>query len=186
MPAHRRAVVGAGYVGRRPPVLASLGNHVTCVERRRCPGAAGSGCLASGSRRELRTFAHRLRRARPPAHSYGLIVSAFDPAVRRPPDDPDVRVRSAIVDACDGADAIAIATECPDFAELDLAALRRVTRGPFRWPCSDLAKQGACGRLPLSRPGWFRRLRCRTASPVQPESHRSSNLARAGDTARSV
>jgi UDPglucose 6-dehydrogenase len=60
---------------------------------------------------------------------HGLIVSAFDPAVRRLPDDPDVRVRSAIVDACDGADAIAIATEWPEFAELDLAALRRVTRG---------------------------------------------------------
>jgi UDPglucose 6-dehydrogenase len=61
--------------------------------------------------------------------SAGLVVNAYDPAVREFADDPGVRVCSSIVEACTAADAIVIATEWPDFAGMDLRALRRVTRG---------------------------------------------------------
>jgi nucleotide sugar dehydrogenase len=59
----------------------------------------------------------------------GLRVSAYDPAVRELPLELDVRVGSSVLDACGGADAVVIATEWPEFAEMDLAAVRRVTRG---------------------------------------------------------
>lgn len=59
----------------------------------------------------------------------GFEVSAYDPAVRELPLDPNILVRSSSIEACELADAIVIATEWPEFAELDLAALRRVTRG---------------------------------------------------------
>jgi len=47
-------------------------------------------------------------------------VIAYDPAVRKLPEEPSVLVRSAIVDACTDADAVVIATEWPEFAEMDL------------------------------------------------------------------
>lgn len=59
----------------------------------------------------------------------GLNVTAYDPAVRELPEEPKVLVRSAILDACEKADAVVIATEWPEFAEMDLAVLRHVTRG---------------------------------------------------------
>jgi nucleotide sugar dehydrogenase len=59
----------------------------------------------------------------------GLRVSAYDPAVRKLPDEPNVVLRSSILEACNGVDAIAIATEWPEFADMELAAVRRVTRG---------------------------------------------------------
>ena len=75
--------------------------------------------------------------------SRGLTVTAFDPAVSAIADEPDVQVRSTVVDACDGADAVAIATEWPEFATIDLRALRRVTRG-------DLLFDGRCLISPSS------------------------------------
>jgi UDPglucose 6-dehydrogenase len=75
--------------------------------------------------------------------SRGLMVSAFDPAVSAIADEPGVQVRSTVVDACDGADAVAIATEWPEFATIDLRALRRVTRG-------DLLFDGRCLISPQS------------------------------------
>ena len=75
--------------------------------------------------------------------SRGLVVTAFDPAVSAIADEPDVQVRSTVVDACDGADAVAIATEWPEFATIDLRALRRVTRG-------DLLFDGRCLISPSS------------------------------------
>ena len=75
--------------------------------------------------------------------SRGLTVTAFDPAVSAIADEPDVEVRSTVVDACDGADAVAIATEWPEFATIDLRALRRVTRG-------DLLFDGRCLISPSS------------------------------------
>ena len=75
--------------------------------------------------------------------SRGLTVTAFDPAVSAIADEPDVQVRPTVVDACDGADAVAIATEWPEFATIDLRALRRVTRG-------DLLFDGRCLISPSS------------------------------------
>lgn len=59
----------------------------------------------------------------------GLSVNAYDPAVRDLPAEPRIRVRSSVVDACEGADAVVIATEWPEFAAMDLRAIRRATRG---------------------------------------------------------
>jgi UDPglucose 6-dehydrogenase len=59
----------------------------------------------------------------------GLQVSAYDPAVRVLPEDPNIAVRTTAAAACEGADAVVIATEWPEFAELDLSALRARTRG---------------------------------------------------------
>lgn len=59
----------------------------------------------------------------------GVRVSAYDPAVSELPDEPDVLVRSRMLEACADADAVVIGTEWPEFAEIDLVALRRVTRG---------------------------------------------------------
>ncbi len=59
----------------------------------------------------------------------GLHVSAYDPAVDALPADLGVRLRATAVEACAGADAIVVATEWPEFAEMDLVALRRAARG---------------------------------------------------------
>jgi UDPglucose 6-dehydrogenase len=59
----------------------------------------------------------------------GLAVNAYDPALRDLPGEPAIRVRSTIAEACEAADAVVIATEWPEFAGVDLRALRRVTRG---------------------------------------------------------
>ena len=59
----------------------------------------------------------------------GMSVSAYDPAVRDLPAEPRIRVRSTLADACEAADAVVIATEWPEFAAMDLRAIRRATRG---------------------------------------------------------
>jgi len=59
----------------------------------------------------------------------GLNVVAYDPAVRHVPEEPRLVVRPALIEACTDADAVVIATEWPQFAEMDLIALRGVTRG---------------------------------------------------------
>jgi len=59
----------------------------------------------------------------------GLNVVAYDPGVQQFPDEPRLSVRAALVEACADADAVVIATEWPEFAEMDLTALRLVTRG---------------------------------------------------------
>jgi UDPglucose 6-dehydrogenase len=59
----------------------------------------------------------------------GLNVAAYDPAVPQFPDEPHLVVRPALIEACAGADAVVIATEWPQFAEMDLFALRAITRG---------------------------------------------------------
>jgi nucleotide sugar dehydrogenase len=61
--------------------------------------------------------------------SAGFAVGAYDPAVRDLPADAGIRVRSTIAEACENADAVVIATEWPEFAAMDLRALRRATRG---------------------------------------------------------
>ena len=59
----------------------------------------------------------------------GFRLAAYDPAVRELPGETAVVVRAATLDACRGADAVVIATEWPEFAALDLQAVRAVTRG---------------------------------------------------------
>jgi UDPglucose 6-dehydrogenase len=108
--------------------------------------------------RQLRGFASAIERALAPGSSVGLLglafkagtadtrespaialarlliqsgfeVSAYDPAVRVVPEEPKIRVRAAIAEACQAADAVVIATEWPEFAEIDLRDLRAQTRG---------------------------------------------------------
>jgi len=108
--------------------------------------------------RQLRGFAAAIERALTPGSSVGLLglafkagtadtrespaialarllvesgyeLSAYDPAVRELPGEPKIRVRSDIAGACEGADAVVIATEWPEFADVDLRALRALTRG---------------------------------------------------------
>ena len=59
----------------------------------------------------------------------GLALTAYDPAVRDLPDDPSVLVRSSVAEACAGADAVVVATEWPEFAEIDLGSVRQLMRG---------------------------------------------------------
>jgi UDPglucose 6-dehydrogenase len=59
----------------------------------------------------------------------GRRVNAYDPAVRSIGDGAIVRVQRDAFAACAEADAVVVATEWPEFASLDLHALRRVTRG---------------------------------------------------------
>jgi UDPglucose 6-dehydrogenase len=108
--------------------------------------------------RQLRGFASAIERALPHGESVGLLglafkagtadtrespaialarlllragfrVRAYDPAVRELPDDLGITLRPSAVEACDGVDAIVIATEWPEFARIDLRSLRRATRG---------------------------------------------------------
>ena len=59
----------------------------------------------------------------------GRRVNAHDPAIRSMSDPAISRVDRDALGACTDADAVVIATEWPEFAALDLCALRHVTRG---------------------------------------------------------
>src|SRR5258705_2494040 len=59
----------------------------------------------------------------------GLSVNAYDPAVPVLPAEPRINVRSTPAGACEAADAVVIATKWPEFAAMDLRAIRRATRG---------------------------------------------------------
>lgn len=59
----------------------------------------------------------------------GFVVQAYDPAVSEVPAEPMVHIRSSARLACQGADAVVIATEWPEFADIDLEELRACTRG---------------------------------------------------------
>jgi UDPglucose 6-dehydrogenase len=61
--------------------------------------------------------------------STGRRVNAYDPAVRSVPEDGIARLHPDALAACADADAVVVATEWPEFADLDLVALRRVTSG---------------------------------------------------------
>jgi UDPglucose 6-dehydrogenase len=61
--------------------------------------------------------------------STGRRVNAYDPAVRRVPESGIARLHADALAACADADAVVVATEWPEFADLDLVALRRVTSG---------------------------------------------------------
>jgi len=59
----------------------------------------------------------------------GRRVNAHDPAIQSTPDPAIARVDPDALTACTEADAVVVATEWPEFAALDLCALRHVTRG---------------------------------------------------------
>ena len=59
----------------------------------------------------------------------GAAVRAYDPAARLPSGEPSVRAADTIAAATVGADALVIATDWPEFRELDLAATIRQMRG---------------------------------------------------------
>jgi UDPglucose 6-dehydrogenase len=59
----------------------------------------------------------------------GRSVVAFDPAVPSLPDDPAIRVARDAYSAVRSADAVAIATDWAEFADLDLPRLRAEMRG---------------------------------------------------------
>jgi UDPglucose 6-dehydrogenase len=59
----------------------------------------------------------------------GRRVNAHDPAIQSTPDPAITRVDPDALTACTEADAVVVATEWPEFAALDLCALRHVTRG---------------------------------------------------------
>jgi UDP-glucose 6-dehydrogenase len=61
----------------------------------------------------------------------GALVTAFDPAVASVPELPALGLARNAYDAADQADATILATEWPEFAQLDFVALRRRTRGPL-------------------------------------------------------
>ena len=77
----------------------------------------------------------------------GRRVNAYDPAVRSV-DDGAIRVERDAFAACADADAVVVATEWPEFADLDLCALRRVARGDLLVDgraIIDPARAGAAG-----------------------------------------
>jgi nucleotide sugar dehydrogenase len=73
----------------------------------------------------------------------GLAVNAYDPALRDLAEEPGIRVRSAIAEACQAVDAVVIATEWPEFAAMDLRALRRLTRGDLLFDGRSLISPAA-------------------------------------------
>jgi UDPglucose 6-dehydrogenase len=127
--------------------------------------------------RQLRDFAEAIRRAVPRGGRLGLLglafkggtpdtrespalalarlltasgfaVSAYDPAVRLLPDDPKIVVCTTSAAACEGADAVVVATEWPEFAQIDLGELRARTRGSLLFDGRSLispAKAAAAG-----------------------------------------
>jgi UDPglucose 6-dehydrogenase len=59
----------------------------------------------------------------------GVVVSAYDPMVSELPHHPSVHITRTPYEVGSAADAIVLATEWPDFGQLDLADLRRRARG---------------------------------------------------------
>ena len=78
----------------------------------------------------------------------GRRVNAYDPAIRSTLDTAIARVDADALAACTEADAVVVATEWPEFAALDLCALRQVTRGDLLVDgrgVIDPARAGAAG-----------------------------------------
>ncbi|MCE3553469.1 UDP-glucose/GDP-mannose dehydrogenase family protein [Pseudonocardia sp. RS11V-5] len=60
----------------------------------------------------------------------GSVVSAYDPVVKRLPDDlAAVRLASDVYDAADRVDAVVLITEWPEFLDIDADSLRRAMKG---------------------------------------------------------
>jgi nucleotide sugar dehydrogenase len=61
--------------------------------------------------------------------AYGAFVSAYDPVVKALPAGLPVRIASDAYAAAEGADAVVVATEWPQFIDLDFARLRSAMKG---------------------------------------------------------
>jgi UDP-glucose 6-dehydrogenase len=62
--------------------------------------------------------------------SAGSTVSAYDPVVKRLPEDlGPVRLASDVYDAATRADAVVLTTEWPEFRDIDVDLLRRLMKG---------------------------------------------------------
>jgi UDPglucose 6-dehydrogenase len=59
----------------------------------------------------------------------GVMVTAYDPAVARVPELPDLGIARDVHQAADEADAVVLLTEWPEFTALDFVALRARARG---------------------------------------------------------
>ncbi|MDQ4102499.1 MAG: UDP-glucose/GDP-mannose dehydrogenase family protein [Actinomycetota bacterium] len=60
----------------------------------------------------------------------GSVVAAYDPVVKKLPDDlTAVRLATDVYDAAERADAVVLATEWPEFRDIDADTLRQVMRG---------------------------------------------------------
>ena len=115
----------------------------------------------------------------------GHTVVAFDPSVR--PDRaraaaPGLDVATDPLDACRGADAIVIGTEWPSFAELDLAAIRRDTRGDLLFDGRNLFDAAAASSAGFAYRGVGRQSASASASREPASAHpvgfESSTLVR--------
>jgi UDPglucose 6-dehydrogenase len=104
--------------------------HFAFIIERETPADATIGLLGlafkagTADTRESPALALARRLAR-----RGRRVNAYDPAVRSTQDRAIARVDGDALAACTEADAVVVATEWPQFAALDLCALRQVTRG---------------------------------------------------------
>ncbi len=92
----------------------------------------------------------------------GVAVRAYDPQVTwTPPDGADFRQEATAVAACTGADAVVVMTPWPQFAEVDLAAVRAAMRGRLLVDPHGRLDGGRAEALgftyhKLGRPAWER------------------------------
>ncbi len=79
---------------------------------------------------------------------HGAFVTAYDPVVKALPEGSQVRVATDAYAAAEGADAIVVATEWPQFLDLDFARLRSLTSGDLLFDgrnCLSPAIVGSAG-----------------------------------------
>ncbi|MGD9934693.1 MAG: UDP-glucuronate decarboxylase [Dehalococcoidia bacterium] len=89
----------------------------------------------------------------------GAVVSAYDPVVKRLPDQLSaVRLASDVYDAADRADAVVLTTEWPEFRDIDATLLRRTMRGELLLDCRNFLSEAFLGEsgLRLEGFGWSR------------------------------
>jgi UDPglucose 6-dehydrogenase len=109
----------------------------------------------------------------------GLRVRAYDPAVPELPSEPALVVESSVANTCADADAVVIATEWPEFATMDLRALRQRTHGDLLFDGRDLISPAAASAAGFRYHGISSR-----SAPTTVRSPRAHVGARAG--ARSI
>ncbi|HEU5033497.1 MAG TPA: UDP-glucose/GDP-mannose dehydrogenase family protein [Mycobacteriales bacterium] len=91
-------------------------------------------------------------------HAAGAVVSAYDPVVKHVPalDDLPVRISSDVYDTADRADAVVVATEWAEFADLDLHRLAEHMSGRVVLDARSVLdrQRAAAAGLALSGFGW--------------------------------
>ena len=85
-------------------------------------------------------------------YAAGAVVSAYDPIVKEVPelDDVPLRIGVDIYDAADRVDAIVIATEWPQFADLDLRKLREKMKGRLIFDGRGVIAEGVAAEAGLT------------------------------------